>query len=124
MPNLQVVDCTGIPIETGQTVDVQHCVGRYGATQITSGIVVDINMYYGLTLELTKPSVWHAKDTRITKQPGEKYYVSLSGEVVNGRYQCLSKFNDFEHGHESWVRVTAPAPSQDMAAEKQRRPGP
>ena len=43
MPNLEVVDRHGVPIEKGHSVEIQHCVGRYGQTQLVKGIVVEID---------------------------------------------------------------------------------
>jgi hypothetical protein len=72
-------DRHGRLLRLGDLVRVQHCVGRYGQTQITEGRVTALGEYGGLTLD----------GARYVVVPPEGYHRHV----------------DFEHGHETWVEI-------------------
>ena len=103
------VDREGVPMCLGQQLEIQHCIGPYGRTQVVKGILREIdNRYRGVTIELTEPTVWHAKDGNFRKEVGDSFYVPLQGKVVDGKFVCMHTHHDFEHGHEAWARVVDP----------------
>jgi hypothetical protein len=81
-------DRHGIKLEVGQVVRVQHCVGRYGQTEIVEGRIADISAYGGITL-----------DQAVSRGR------SLGKVYVTVTRKGYEKFDDFEHGHEKWTEV-------------------
>jgi len=71
-------DRAGRALALGQRVRIQHCVGRYGQTQVSEGIITDMGPG-GVTLDNTR---W------VTVSP-------------NGYH----RHQDFEHGHEVWTKI-------------------
>ena len=105
---MDILDRKRKPITVGVTIQVQHCVGRYGQTQVTEGVVTELDIYKGATLRLTKPSIAHFKGSRKPVAPGESYYVCLPGRVDNGAWLCDHEHFDFEHGHLAWAEIVEP----------------
>lgn len=103
--SLPVVDRDGVLMRPGQQLEIQHCIGSYGRTQIVKGVLREIDRYYGVRIDLTEPTIWRAKDGNSRKDVGDSFYVSLQGEVVDGKFVCMHTHHDFEHGHEVWARV-------------------
>lgn len=107
--SLVFVDRHGVPIRLGQELEIQHCIGSYGRTQLVKGVLREIDhRYRGFTIELAAPAIWHAKDRNIRKDVGDSFYVPLRGEVLDGKFVCMHRHHDFEHGHEVWARVVEP----------------
>ena len=75
----EFTDRNGRPLKVGQRIRVQHCIGRYGQTEIVSGVITHIVTYCGATLD------------------GNRY--------VTIPHNGYSKHNDFEHGHEKWAEI-------------------
>jgi hypothetical protein len=81
-------DRTGQQISVGQIVRIQHCIGRYGQTEIVEGQIESISPYGGVTL-------------RQAIRDG----VSLGTIYVTVTRTGHEKFDDFEHGHEKWTQI-------------------
>ena len=99
------VDRSGILVTSGAKIRVQQCIGRYGQTQIVVGTIDQMTDYNGAVLVLTQPARQRRNDHWVFLEPGERLYVHLPGEHKDGRYVCDKKFDDVEHGHETWVDV-------------------
>lgn len=112
-------DRDGVLMCPGQQLEIQYCIGPYGRTQVVKGILREIDhRYRGVTIELTEPTTWRAKDGNFRKEVGDSFYVPLRGEVVDGKFVCMHTHHDFEHGHEAWARVVDPTakPAEEGAA--------
>jgi hypothetical protein len=85
-------DRRGRQLEVGQIVRVQHCIGRYGQTEIVEGRIKEISPYGGVSLDnIDRLAVRRGQST-------ETIYVT----VTRTGYE---KFEDFEHGHEKWTEI-------------------
>jgi hypothetical protein len=73
-----LTDRTGKPLEIGQRVRVQHCVGRYGQTHVEEGVITHMGPG-GVTLDST-------------------HWVTVDPDGYH-------KHEDFEHGHEVWTLI-------------------
>jgi hypothetical protein len=73
-------------LKKGDLVEVKHCVGRYGQTQTVQGELTDINNSGGITLD-----------------DGE-LYIAFPWSHKDGKSIGFDKFEDYEHGHESYVK--------------------
>lgn len=100
-----IVDRSGKPVAVGAKIRVQQCIGRYGQTQIVEGTISQLTEFNGAVLTLDKPARQRRHDHWVTLEPGKLFFVSLPGEFDGDRYVCARKFEDFEHGHETWVDV-------------------
>jgi hypothetical protein len=84
-------DRHGRQLEVGQIVRVQHCVGRYGQTDIVEGRIKAISPYGVVTLD----QAWGRGSTQI-----------VAGVVtVTVSRTGYDKLDDFEHGHEKWTEI-------------------
>lgn len=94
---LPVFDRDGVPVEVGARVEVKRCVGRYGQTVTEQGVVIQqsekdpVGASYGQFMYRT--------DAGKTEWAGVEYR--------NSKAVCFLNWDDFEHGHEQWVRVIA-----------------
>lgn len=87
-----VVDRHGKPVHLGDRVRVQHCIGRYGQVRIDEGVVSgDGTAQYGMVPVRTDDGRLVGADIKYT-----------SGSPVG---VCFDVFDDFEHGHETWLEV-------------------
>jgi hypothetical protein len=107
----ECVDRNGTRLEKGQTVRVQHCVGRYGQTRTVTGTLDgDVDLYGGMQIVLgpeTRAFSDYTKFGTKNYKAGEPYYVAsvFSFDHATNRRVGYSKFDDYEHGHESWVEI-------------------
>lgn len=92
------IDRHGKPVRVGQRVRVRECIGRYGQCATREGIVKELSPYGGGTLELTEPATIYHRNHCERKNKGELAYVV----IPRGGYE---KFEDFEHGHETWIEI-------------------
>ena len=91
----QHFDRYGVRLEIGQTVTVQHCVGRYGQTARVRGTLHSIGLYGDVYLNTVK------KEEGVCLYPGFTPDSTLGENALRG----FSIHNDFEHGHEKWIVV-------------------
>jgi hypothetical protein len=104
------VDRDGVRLEPGQTIEVQHCVGRYGEVRRVSGKLVRINEYHGITMILaaeTKPFTEYSRFGSNTYAGLDEYYV-CNALQYDFKKKCMVGYHehkDYEHGHEAWVKV-------------------
>ena len=95
-------DRNGREIKIGDAVRIQHCVARYGETQVDEGELLSVDKYGGVTLKLSRA-------TRLTVRSSvgfmevRRYAVGESFYIPNGLRS--GRFEDFEHGHDFWVEV-------------------
>jgi hypothetical protein len=101
-PQKRYFDRHGSPLELGQTVTVQHCVGRYGRTEQLTGKLVSIGIYGNVSLDTGKPGQGNCV------YPGFTPDVSLGPGALRG----FDRHVDFEHGHEKWIELVAEPASE------------
>lgn len=89
-------DRYGVPLEVGQRVRVQHCVGRYGQTRIVTGILRKIGQYGNVYVTTEPPS-----DEGRCMYPKFERDPNLGEDAMRGYHE----HRDFEHGHETWIEV-------------------
>lgn len=77
-----MLDRNGRRIKLGDRIRYQHCVGRYGQTSISEALVDKPHYQYG-------------------EIEGAVFHLDFSADVLRG----YNKFDDWEHGHETWVEV-------------------
>ena len=108
MTQIRIVDRHRKPLEIGQKLRVQHCVGRYGQVRIDEGVIDQIDTTFrGVTIKLTQPGYRYFRDRREPVAAGQPLYLALSGEfdIARGQFHCYRKHDDFEHGHEAWAEI-------------------
>jgi len=91
-------DRQGRNLQIGQHLRVRECIGSYGQCATREGVLQQLSPYGGGTLKLTKPATVYGRNYNEHKNPGDLIYVCLER---NG----YKKFNDFEHGHETWTEI-------------------
>lgn len=97
-------------IEVGMSLRVCHCTGRYGQVTTDEGVVQEIDRYFGVYLELLKPTQWKSKDGIKHLKIGDRLYIPLPGkwDLQTSAYVCDRVHHDFEHGHHAWAEVISP----------------
>jgi len=92
-------DRNGRLIKPGHHVRIQVCTGRYGQTAIRQGTVTKLSNWGGFMIKTDKDFTEDCGRFGVQlRKAGSEVYVT----VPRGGYQ---KFEDFEHGHETWVEV-------------------
>lgn len=94
-------DRNGITLAPGQRVRIQVCTGRYGQVEIREGTISEVNPPFGVIL---LPDRGFSEDMG---RFGVHYRPAHVEVAVNTPRDGYEKFNDFEHGHETWVEVTS-----------------
>lgn len=93
---------------------VQHCIGRYGRTQLIQGKLLSIGPWGDVDVEPDTPM----RDRRpgipagTCLYPGFTLDASLGENVLRG----FSVWTDFEHGHEKFIEVLEEVGSQTKAS--------
>jgi hypothetical protein len=82
-----IYDQYGIQLFVGDKIRYQYCSGRYGQTQIAETVLEKDHYEYGMVDSAT-------------------FHWNFAQERMIG----YSNHNDFEHGHETWVRVIGNTP--------------
>lgn len=91
-----VVDRHGKPVHLGDRVRVKRCTGPYGQTCIEEGVVTEqigggTHAQYGSVTFRTDAGKYEGAEVK---------YIYESPVGV-----CADVFDDFEHGHETWLEV-------------------
>lgn len=105
MKSVQIVDRNGVHVNVGSNIRVERCVGRYGQVDHVEGTVEQFTDFAGAVLRLLQPARRKMRDHHVWAKPGEQMFVSLPGKVEGDRLVCFDRFEDFEHGHETWIEV-------------------
>lgn len=105
MKAISILDRNGTPMTVGAKVMVQRCVGRYGRVDHVEGTIEQFVEHHGAVLRLAQPARRQMHDHDVWVRPGEQLYVSFPGKVDGDNMVCFHRFEDFEHGHETWVQV-------------------
>lgn len=88
-------DHDGVPLELGQEVLVQHCVGRYGQVRRICGKLTRIGRYGNVYIDTGREG------------EGNCLYPGFSADDSVGP-NCMRGYErhvDFEHGHEKFIEV-------------------
>lgn len=101
----RILDRGGKAVEVGSLIRVQQCIGRYGQTQIVEGKIDQLTESNGAVLTLTKTARQRRHDHWVMLDIGQRLFVALPGQYDGEIYRCQHRFEDFEHGHETWVEV-------------------
>jgi len=102
---LEKLDKHRRPLAPGKLVRVRHCVGPHGQTQLVEGRLREIDSYGGLTLVLTKPAVFYARDHRQHRDIGDLFYVAIATTINGAKQVFYHEHLDFEHAHQVWAEV-------------------
>jgi len=84
-------DMNGTPLEPGMLVEIQHCTGRYGQTQRVVGRLTGKEHYMQVELDNGK---WY-----------ECGFSPVWGDKDSKKVVGFSRFEDYEHGHDSYIKV-------------------
>lgn len=95
MSEKQYFDRKGRLLELGQTVTVQHCIGRYGQTARVTGSLTRIGRYGNVYVDTGKPGEGNCL------YPGFSPDASLGPNCMRGEQEHV----DFEHGHKTWIEI-------------------
>lgn len=104
----QAYDCHQRPLKAGDTILIQHVSGSYGQCRQVKGELVEIDNYAGMTIRLAEDTPRFTVFNRLGSknyQPGDIYYCASIFTCYPDKIIGYSKFEDFEHGHESWVEI-------------------
>lgn len=92
-------DRNGITLAPGQHVRIQVCVGSYGQVAIREGEIVRVDPHSYVIL---RPDRGFDEDCGRFGVHHRPAGVEVAVTVPRDGYD---KFDDFEHGHETWVEV-------------------
>ena len=86
------LDKDGNPLVENKEYKVQHCIGIYGQTKTTVGKLKSVDSYGGMYLY------------DIKEYQDVQYIASIFEHIGNHTLRGHKILNDFEHGHESWIK--------------------
>ena len=94
-PTYSYFDREGIALAPGQTVTVQYCAGRYGKVRQITGVLKSIGAWHEVYVDTGKANEGNCIYPQFNLDP------KLGERAMRG----YNRFDDFEHGHETWIKV-------------------
>jgi hypothetical protein len=109
-PRFQYLDMNSHPLAIGQRVSIKHCVGRYGECRTATGELLEIDQYSGVRIRLNHTYTEdRGRFGRRCLVAGDETYIASVFSFKDGIQLGFKKFEDFEHGHEEWIKIEAEA---------------
>jgi hypothetical protein len=96
-PKFSFFDRHGHPLTRGQTVIVQHCVGKYGQVRKTQGVLKSIGNHQEVYVDTGREGEGNCL------HPGFTLDKTLGESCMRGYH----RHHDFEHGHEKWIEIVS-----------------
>ena len=114
------VDRYGVKLVRGMRVKVQHCIGRFGKTEVLVGKLVRINTLGNVDVELDVPvrrrnglpaGLWLYPGFKVDEMLGQ---ADAYRDKVVLRGYC--DYEDAEHGHVKYIEVMRQLEEDKLAA--------
>jgi hypothetical protein len=105
-PNITYLDLNSRLLEIGQQVSVQHCIGSYGQCRTATGELLEVDEWSGIRIRLSHSYIQNSGKfgSRDLVAGDEAYIASVftyRGGIMTGYRKC----EDYEHGHEVWIKI-------------------